>query len=330
MAEAFPTLTGVGSLGYGSPMDASLPPSLKDAYRRCEELAFGHYENFPVASLLLSRSLRPHVAALYAFARTADDFADEPPSVKFIKTGGAMSPIALAKGDGPAVQKWRLLQLAAWEKGLRKALAGKGSHPYLAAFANTMRTFDIPLTLPLRLLKAFRMDASFKPFRDRESLLDYCRHSADPVGRMVLLIHGLREETLHHLSDRICTGLQLVNFWQDTSQDLARGRIHYPRSEMKKAGVTEKDLLFRGDSPAVRALVRGLVDATESLFRSGFPLADRLPGRLKYEIRATCLGGLAILNKIRASDYNVLSVRPRLSARDKAAIGFKTLLGRPL
>jgi len=182
-----------------------------------------------VASLLLPPASRPHVAALYAFARTADDFADEP------EYGGR-----------------RLKEINLWERGLRGALQGKDSPPILRAFAHSLKAFRIPLALPLALLKAYRMDLTVHRYASWDSLLYYCRHSANPVGRMVLYFSGVREEKLHRASDFICSGLQLINFWQDSSIDLKGGRIYYPKSEWKKAGVREKELLALRDSTAFR------------------------------------------------------------------------------
>jgi squalene synthase HpnC len=285
-------------------MKAHIPPDLLSAFDECQRLAFGHYENFPVASLLLPRASRPHVAALYAFARTADDFADE------------------EKYEGRRKQ-----ELDRWEKGLRSALAGKKAAPILTAFAHTLRTFHISPFLPFSLLRAFRMDIVAHRYSTWNSLLYYCRHSANPVGRMVLFISGIRDEKLHRLSDFICSGLQLINFWQDSSIDLERGRIYYPKMEWKKAGVREKDLLARKDSPQVRRMVKNAVDFTETYFRQGYPLLDRVPGRLGLELRATYLGGQGILNKIREMDYNVLQSRPFWDPWDKTLLAIKALFG---
>jgi hydroxysqualene synthase len=281
-----------------------IPSELQPAYRRCQDLAFSHYENFPVASLLLPKASRPHVAALYAFARTADDFADE------------------EKYEGR-----RLKEINRWEKDLKEALKGKKSPPELQAFAHTVKTFRIPLSLPLDLLRAYRMDLTVRRYNSWKDVLFYCRHSANPVGRMVLFISGFREEKLHRYSDFICTGLQLVNFWQDTAVDLERGRIYYPRVELKKAGVAEKEFLALKDSPEVRSLVKTAVDYTESCFKKGFPLLGSVPGRLGLELKATYLGGQGILNKIRDMDYNVLQNRPAWNAFDKLSLAFHSLFG---
>jgi squalene synthase HpnC len=285
-------------------MPPPVPSQLKDAYQACEKQAFSHYENFPVASLLLPPATRPHVAALYAFARTADDYADE------------------EKYEGR-----RMEEINKWEKALRDALKGNDAPPILLAFAHTLHHFNIPTSLPSALLKAYRMDLKVKRYKDWKSLLYYCRHSANPVGRMVLLISGYREEKLHRWSDFICSGLQLINFWQDTAVDLRRGRIYYPLEELKRAGVKAGDFLALKDSRRVRSLVQTSVDFTEAYFRRGFPLLEAVEGRLGLEIRATYLGGQGILSKIRALDYNVLQQRPVWNAFDKAFLALKALGG---
>lgn len=283
-------------------MDSSIPPSLEQAYAVCQRQAFGHYENFPVASLLLPKASRPHVAALYAFARTADDFADE-----------------------EEYEGRRLKEINRWEKGLKDALRGKKVAPTLQAFAHTLRTFQIPLSLPLDLLRAYRMDLAQHRYSTWNSVLYYCRHSANPVGRMVLLISGVRDEKLYRYSDFICSGLQLINFWQDTAIDLKRNRIYYPLTELKKAGVREKDLLALKDSPQVRKLVQNAVDFTESYFQKGLPLLVSISGRLKLELKATYAGGTGILTKIRKTGYKVCERRPQLSFTDKILILLKIL-----
>jgi hydroxysqualene synthase len=281
-----------------------IPAPLKEAYRVCEKQTSAHYENFPVASLLLPKATRPHVAALYAFARTADDFADE-----------------------DRYEGRRLKEIDAWERGLGKALQGKDSPLVLQAFAHTLRTFQIPMALPLDLLRAYRMDLKTHRYSTWNSLLYYCRHSANPVGRMVLYISGYRDQKLHLWSDFICSGLQLINFWQDSAIDLKRGRIYYPNAEIKKAGVKPSDLLALRDSPRVRALVRESVRFTDNYFRRGFPLLGAVRGRLRLELRATYLGGQGILSKIRALDYNVLQERPAWNALDKALLALRSLAG---
>ncbi len=286
-------------------MNHLIPKDLEPAYHQCQKLAFSHYENFPVASLLLPKESRPHIAALYAFARTADDFADE----------------ETFKGR-------RLPELNRWEKELKVAVKGKKAPAILLAFANTLNRFQIPLSLPLNLLKAYRMDLAIKRYSSWKDLLFYCRHSANPVGRMVLYISGIRDEKLHGYSDFICTGLQLINFWQDSSIDLKRNRVYYPKQELKKAGVVEKDLLALKNSSQVRQLVKSALEYTENYYHQGFPLLGSVSGRLHLELKATYLGGKGILNKIKAMDYNVIQNRPSWTALDKLSLLLKALFSK--
>ncbi len=286
-------------------MKFSIPPSLARDYEACLKQAKTHYENFPVASLLLPQESRAPIAALYAFARTADDFADE-----------------------PEYEGRRLLEINRWQGSLRAALAGRPAPPVLKAFAHTLRFFRVPSGLPLDLLKAYRMDLRVRRYASWEKLLFYCRHSANPVGRMVLLISGIRDKKLHQASDFICSGLQLVNFWQDSAIDLKKGRIYYPQSELKKAGVSPRDLLARRDSPAARRLVKAAVNYTENYLNRGLPLFSGLSGRLKWELKATFLGGRGILKKIRRIDYNVLHQRPSWTLAEKASLAAEALFTR--
>lgn len=281
-----------------------IPLALRDDFEQCAKIAKEHYENFPVASFFLPASMRPHVAALYAFARTADDFADEP----------------LYEGN-------RLVELDRWERDFRLALSNHPSNSVAKAFAYSIQSHSIPPEIPLRLLKAFRQDVEVKRWKDWDALFDYCRHSADPVGRCVLYFSGVRDESLHALSDKVCTGLQLINFWQDTSTDLARGRIYYPKSEWRSSKLKEGDFTPGTDTPLTKALVRKVVNRTEGIFRSGFPLADQVPLPLARELRATFAGGLAILGRIREMDHTVFSRRPRLGFLDKGRLAYAALWG---
>jgi squalene synthase HpnC len=281
-----------------------IPLSLRADFEQCAKIASEHYENFPVASFFLPASMQPHVAALYAFARTADDFADEP----------------LFEGN-------RLVELERWERDFRLALAQRPSNPVARAFAYSVQSHEIPPEIPLRLLTAFRMDVEVKRWKDWDALFDYCHHSADPIGRCMLFFSGIREERLHTLSDKVCTGLQLINFWQDTSTDLSRGRIYYPKSDWRSAKLKEENFKPGFDSPLTKKLVHKMLDQTEKHFRSGFPLADQVPSRLGRELRATFAGGLAIIEQIRKMDYAVFSRRPHLSFWDKAHLASVALWG---
>ena len=180
---------------------------LDAAYRHCRQIAAAHYENFTVGSWLLPRRLRRHIAAIYAFARAADDFADE--------------------GDLSAAQ--RLARLDDWQCRLEDAYAGRPSGPIFVALADTAAKFDIPSSRSSKLLRAFRADVEFRGFATSAELLDYCRCSADPVGHLILYLFGYRDAGRQQLADKVCTGLQLANFWQDLSVDAQKGRIYVPR-----------------------------------------------------------------------------------------------------
>lgn len=278
------------------------PPLLDAAYARCTAIARSHYENFPVASLLAPRRLRPHVHAVYAFARGADDFADEP------------------EHEGK-----RLERLDAWEGELDRALAGASEDPVHVATADTIRRFDLP-DRPFRdLLDAFRQDCRKRRYDRWEELLDYSRRSANPVGRIVLLLFGHRDERLAHLSDAICTALQLTNFWQDVAIDLSRDRIYLPAEDRERHGVTEEALLRGEADEPFRALLGEMVARTRSRFEEGRPLLSEVSGRLRLELRAVFRGGTRILDRIERADYDVFRRRPRLGPSDWAAIAAAVL-----
>jgi squalene synthase HpnC len=277
-----------------------------------------HYENFPVASFLLPRPMRRDIAALYAFARTADDFADE--------------------GDLPA--DVRLARLDAWQARLHGAAAGAaqpaaapGEPPdapaLFAQIARTIRAHALPVELFDALLSAFRQDVTVHRYQHWSELLDYCSRSANPVGRLVLRIAGYREPRLDGWSDAICTALQLTNFWQDLRQDHSRGRIYVPEQEMLSAGAAPDALRADGLDAEWRGLMATLVSRTRMLFEEGRPICDVVSGRLGLELRATWLGGTRILDRIEAAGCDVLSVRPVIGARDVPWFGARMVTWRP-
>ena len=268
--------------------------------------AKGHYENFPVASLLLPASMRPHVAAVYAFARTADDFADE--------------------GDLPPGERLRLLD--GWSARLRHAAgtiepewppdAGEPADAaqIFAAVRTTIRERSLPPALFEDLLSAFRQDVTVNRYATWDALLDYCRRSANPVGRLVLRIAGYADPRLDSWSDSICTALQLTNFWQDLKIDFARGRIYVPDDVMKAFHARPDTLADEHASEEWRAALSSMVDRTRRLFAAGRPVCDAVRGRLRYELRATWLGGSRILDRLAAAQYDALAHRPVLASRD--------------
>ncbi len=278
--------------------------SLDESFRRCKHIARKHYENFPVGSILIPRHLQPYVFAVYAFARTADDFADEP-------------------GYSDAE---RILYLNEWEELFLRSLESRTRHPIMWAVAETIRSKDLSVQLFQDLLSAFRQDVTVKRYNTFNEVMDYCRRSANPIGRLMLMIFGYRDSKLFRYSDAICTGLQLTNFWQDVSIDIKKNRIYFPDEDMFSYGVSELELTRNRSSRSLRNLVRFEVERTDALFKMGNPLLKYLRGRFKYEIKCVLIGGKAILRKIEKNDYDVLKTRPKLAFRDAPSLLYKFLL----
>ncbi len=279
--------------------------------------AVDHYENFPVASILLPKPLRAPVAAIYHFARTADDFADE--------------------GDVPPGE--RLALLNAYRDQLDKIEAGlPATHPIFLALQPVIAQFELPLTLFRDLLDAFEQDVRKDRYVNVTELMDYCRRSANPVGRLLLHLFGQASEQNLKDSDAICSALQLINHWQDVGIDAqkgANGRIYLPQDEMQGFNIPDDSILRRTASPEKGipfghtdfvALMRFQVDRARTLMLAGAPLGWRLPGRIGLEIRAIVAGGLRILDKIEAVDYDVFIRRPTLKASDWPGILWHALV----
>ena len=274
--------------------------TLEQAYAACESFARSHYENFPVASWLLPRAMRPHVAAVYAYARVADDIADE--------------------GSAPAEE--RLMRLDAWKRRLHAAVANPASDSnddddlIVVALAHSIRTLDLPISLFDDLLSAFGQDTMTTRYASWDEVFDYCRRSANPVGRLVLRIAGYRHEALDRSSDALCTALQLTNFWQDFGRDWRAGRLYVPRAVYAPLGATESTLDGAAlDEPWMRALAE-CVSVTRDLFERGRRVCDGVRGRLRYELRATWLGGHRILDRVDERRSDALTYRPTLGAAD--------------
>jgi squalene synthase HpnC len=275
---------------------------VNDAYAACLEIARAHYENFPVASHLMPAALRPHVAAVYAFARGADDIADEP-------------------GRTPDE---RLRLLDEWSAHLRDTPRS----PVFVALADTRQRFDLPLTLFDDLLSAFKQDVTRHRYDSWEDVLDYCRRSANPVGRLVLRLAGVRRDDADHWSDAVCTALQLTNFWQDLAIDWSRGRLYVPSRVWTAAGAELTDLDRGAITPAWQHALHECAALTWDLFDRGRPVCDVLSGRLRYELRATWLGGTRILDRVQAARFDVFRHRPSLGAADAMVIAWKALTWR--
>lgn len=258
-------------------------------------MAVDHYENFPVASILLPKRLRRPVEIIYHFARQADDFADE--------------------GDVPNEE--RLTQLDAFRTELKRIAAGETPQSQLFVdVAAIVAEYQLPLQLFHDLLDAFSQDVVKKRYANFEEVLDYCRRSANPVGR--LLLHLYDEATLQNLSysDDICTALQLINFWQDVKKDYAIGRIYLPQDEMEKFGVTEQHIAEGNANTEWRELMGFQVERARNMMQRGAPLGSILSGRIGLEMRMIIAGGLRILRKLQAVNYDMFERRPVLRWHD--------------
>ena len=264
------------------------------------EMSVGHYENFPVASLLLPRPLRRPVAVIYRFARNADDFADE--------------------GDFPAAE--RLDRLESYRDELRRIAAGRApGEPLFEELREVIAAHHLPIEPFHDLLDAFAQDVIKKRYASFAEVVDYCRRSADPIGRLMLRLYGQTCDAdygeQHVLwSDSICSALQLVNFWQDVELDWATGRVYLPQDEMARFGVGERQIAARDAGGSWAALMQFQVERARAMLERGAPLALALPGRIGLEIRTVVQGGLRILQKIERVGGDVFRHRPVLRAWD--------------
>ena len=303
---------------------AALP--LTDAYAYCRRLAHSHYENFTVGSLLLPRQIRPHIYALYAYCRTVDDLGDESLPETAAGPGESIAPADTAA--------YRLSRLDGWQGELESCYGGAPQHPVMIALQHTIQTFDLPPEPFIQLIAANRMDQQTQRYSTYADLLHYCAHSANPVGRLFLYLFGYRDAARQALADATCTALQLTNFWQDVARDYQKGRIYIPQEDMDSFGYTESDLAAGRVTPAFRRLLAFEVARTRELFRQGAALPDMLAGRVKLDVALFTRGGLAVLAAIERRDYAVLTARPALSRRRKAALflspGLRWILGRSL
>jgi squalene synthase HpnC len=267
-------------------------------------MSAGHYENFPVASALLPRPLRRPVAVIYRFARTADDFADE--------------------GDLPASERLALLE--GYRDELRRLAAGRApGDPFFEDLRRVIADHDLPIEPFYDLLDAFSQDVTKKRYASFAEVMDYCRRSADPIGRLMLRLYHRSGEQHVLWSDSICSALQLVNFWQDVEIDFAKDRVYLPQDEMARFGVSERQIAERDSAGAWAGLMQFQVERARAMLERGAPLALALPGRIGLEIRTVVQGGLRILEKIERARGDVFRHRPVLRAWD-----WPLLLGRAL
>ena len=293
---------------------------LSRAYAACEALARSHYENFPVASRLLPAAMRPHVAAVYAFARVADDIADEgsaPPADRLKALRLWQDRIHRAAGEtvGNAGTSENA-EAAGRVIGSRDAAVADRDAMIAVALGHSIRSLDLPLSLFDDLLSAFGQDTMTTRYDSWADVLDYCRRSANPVGRLVLRIGGYRDDVLDRSSDALCTALQLTNFWQDFGRDWRAGRLYVPREEQIACGAREFELETGRMSSAWSLALARSVTMTRGLFEAGRHVCDGVTVRLRMELRFTWLGGARILERVEQNRGRLLEHRPALGAAD--------------
>jgi squalene synthase HpnC len=281
-------------------MESAWEPARSLAYTRW--LATRHYENFHVVSFLLPKRLHQDFFNVYAYCRWADDLGDE---------------------IGDVDESLRLLKW--WRGELEAMYGGRASHPVLVALAGTARTHDLPIEPFEHLIRAFEQDQTVTRYDDFESLFAYCRYSANPVGRLVLYLCGYRDADRQRLSDATCTALQLANFWQDVTVDLEKDRVYLPLDVLHRHGYTVAELYMRKFTPEFRSAMRDAVGVARELFAQGLPLSAMVDRRLAVDIELFSRGGMKVLEKIEAQDYDVLAARPVISKTERAALLLKTL-----
>jgi squalene synthase HpnC len=276
-------------------MERVWPPDESRAYTRW--LATHHYENFHVVSLLLPKRLHQDFYNVYSFCRWADDLGDE---------------------IGDTAESLRLL--AWWRSELHAMCAGHARHPVFVALADTVREFSLPVALLDDLITAFEQDQTVTRYRNFEDLFEYCRYSANPVGRLVLGLCGYRDGERQALSDATCTALQLANFWQDVTVDLEKDRVYLPLDLLEAHGYPLEALLARQFDARFRAAMQEAVNITRGLFVKGLPLADSVDRRLAIDLELFSRGGLRVLEKIERQDYDVLRSRPAISKVERVGL----------
>jgi squalene synthase HpnC len=266
-------------------------------------LATHHYENFHVVSFLMPKRLHQDFYNVYAYCRWADDLGDE---------------------IGDRAESLRLLEW--WRGELDAMYAGRAAHPVFVALGGTVQRYGIPREPFANLIEAFVEDQTVTRYRTWDGLFGYCRNSANPVGRLVLYLCGYSDPERQRLSDATCTALQLANFWQDVTVDLLKDRVYIPLEIMERHGYPVEDLLARRDSPAFRSVMQEIVAKAWELFEEGLPLARMVDRRLALDIDLFSRGGMRILDKIAARDYDVLRARPAISKAERVWLLARSLV----
>jgi squalene synthase HpnC len=312
IAASSSPITPLSSAWSALPPEYAIPeqaPTEAEAQEYCRRLARSHYENFSVASWFLPAQLRQHFVNIYAYCRISDDLGDE-------------------VGDTAG----SLLLLDQWETELNACYDGHPRHPVFVALAPTVRKFEIPKHEFSDLLTAFRQDQSISRYETFDSLLGYCRFSANPVGHLVLYLCGYRDCERRLLSDYTCTALQLANFWQDVSADYAKGRIYLPLEDLRRFGVNEDVIRDAENTSAFCEMLKFEVERAREWFLQGLPLIAKVDRALATDIELFSRGGQEILNAIERRDYAVLGRRPVISKSRKLALvarsALKKLLGK--
>ena len=295
----------IADLAHWGPVSTAASPSLADADAYCRHLATSHYENFTVVSWLLPRQLRQPMFNVYAFCRWADDLGDE--------TGDTERSTEL---------------LAWWRRELDRCFAGAATHPVFVALRETITRFSLSPEPFRDLISAFEQDQHVHDYETFDQLRDYCRRSANPVGRIVLKLFGASTDPNVAWSDSICTGLQLANFWQDVARDDDKGRIYLPREDRRRFGYSDEDLRARSTTPQFLDLMKFEVDRAREFLIAGRPLAAAVSGRLRIDIELFIRGGLRILDEIERIGYRVWETRPEVSRLAKVSLLINSVLGR--
>lgn len=273
---------------------------INEAYRYCRKKALKHYENFPVATLLIPRKFRNHIYAVYSFARYADDIADNP----------------------DLTEKEKIAFLNECDERLIEP----GNDHIFCALVDTIKKYNLPVEEFRKLLKAFRQDVYRHKYETINELLEYSSCSANPIGRILLKIYGIRNyESAEKYSDCICTALQLINFWQDVSVDLKFGRVYIPGDAIRKFGYSYEELFAQNENIEYAALIKYLTDYTKELMYKGEKLLDFVKGRFRYELKLIINGGERILKKIQVMEYKTLTRRTELSFFDKIKVLFLSI-----
>lgn len=306
------------------PSTPSLQWTKEEAFRYCQNLATTHYENFTVGSILLSAKTRRHVYAIYSYCRWVDDLGDETYSPTSSDEIWHWLINTLRKEPKDETEK-RLLLLERWEDELIQCYEGNPTHPVLIALQDTIRTFDIPKIPFLKLIEANRMDQTSHSYDTFQDLLNYCDHSANPVGHLILYLFGYRDLHRQELSNATCTALQITNFLQDIVRDHHNGRLYIPIEDIEAFDYSANELAHGVVNDNFRSLMSFQIERARELFQQGLDLLETLKGFQRVEVALFSLGGLEVLNTIEKQGYDVLTQRPSLSKRQKALILLRAL-----